>query len=252
MLDLFGDEGLAALRGLARQRTLYAFDYDGTLSPIVARPDDAYASASTIALLERLGRQVPTLLLTGRSADDLRARIAFTPTYLVGNHGAEGLPAELADLDGLAAHRAVVDRWFAHWPRLDDERIIVERKTYSLSIHYRLASDHHAARAAIGRAIGQLDPSPRVIGGKCVFNLLPPGAPDKGQALAALVAFDRCTSAFFIGDDVTDEAAFVDAPPAWVTVRVGRDEQSAARFYIADQDAIDRCLRTLIDAVETS
>jgi trehalose 6-phosphate phosphatase len=85
-----------------------------------------------------------------------------------------------------------------------------------------------------------------VIAGKCVFNLLPDRAPDKGHALQALVEYERCAAAFFIGDDVTDEAAFVDAPPSWVTVRVGESDDSAARFFIADQDSIDRCLETLL------
>ena len=88
-----------------------------------------------------------------------------------------------------------------------------------------------------------------MIGGKCVVNLLPEGAHDKGRALDELVRFDGATAAFFIGDDVTDESGFLDAPASWVTVRVGLSDDSAARFYIADQDAIDRCLALLVDRI---
>jgi trehalose 6-phosphate phosphatase len=255
VIDLFSVEGRAALERLARQKTLYAFDFDGTLAPIVPRPDDARAQPSTVALLKTLGARVPTLLLTGRGIDDLRQRIAFAPTFLVGNHGAEGLPDAISDEDGHAAHRVVVQRWLAQWPaviarQIDDPDIVVETKAYSLSIHYRASRDHDAAIRAISAAIKALDPSPHVIGGKCVFNLLPEGAPDKGHALSALVEYTRCTAAFFIGDDVTDETGFADAPASWVTVRVGHSSASKARYFIDDQSDIDRCLEQLVASVE--
>ena len=256
-VDLFSPAGHDALARLASRPAIYAFDFDGTLAPIVERPDDAGASAATVAALSSLGARVPVALLTGRGVDDLRRRIAFTPRYLVGNHGAEGLPdspdpAASGDAD---EHRTVVRRWLAQWPAAvaatggDDAGVEVEAKSFSLSIHYRRARDHAAACRTIERAMAALDPAPRVIGGKCVFNVLPDGAPDKGQALRALVRHERCDGAFFIGDDVTDEVAFQDAPASWVTVRVGRSDDSAARFYIERQDEIDRCLALLLAVV---
>lgn len=263
LIDLFDAEGRAAVERLAARTALYAFDFDGTLAPIVERPDDAAAAPSTVALLSRLSSMVPVALITGRSVDDLRRRIPFTPRYLVGNHGSEGLPdalhPSLADAvaghGGNDRHRTVVQRWLSQWPaaitaQTDDAGIEVEPKAYSLSIHYRRARDHAAAERAVVTAIGALDPPARVIGGKCVFNVLPEGAPDKGQALHALVQHERCDAAFFIGDDVTDEVAFVGAPPSWVTVRVGDTADSAARYSIARQDDIDRCLALLVDVHE--
>ena len=262
MIDLFGAAGLDALARLARGPALYAFDFDGTLAPIVSQPDQARAGAETVALLRRLGALVPTALVTGRSTDDLRGRIEFTPRYLVGNHGAEGVPASMhlpfAGVDdhaGAAAHRAVVSDWLAQWPEAiapegPEPGILVEPKAYSLSIHYRAASNHAAAHARIAAAVSRLDPLPRVIGGKCVFNLLPAGAPDKGTALLALMRLERGDTAFFIGDDLTDEAAFQVAPPAWVTVRVGESADSAARYFIREQGDIDRCLALLLDGAE--
>ncbi|MEO8936300.1 MAG: trehalose-phosphatase [Burkholderiaceae bacterium] len=259
MIDLFGSDGRAAVERLARQRTLYAFDFDGTLAPIVERPSDARAGDTTVARMTALAVLVPTVLITGRSVADLRQRIDFTPLHLVGNHGAEGVPDPLhrsiADSvgsgSGDAAHREVVRGWLAQWPlavatQRADPGIVIEPKAYSLSIHYRKSDDHDAARRTIASAIARLDPPPRIIGGKCVFNLLPEGAPDKGSALRSLVQFEQCDAAFFIGDDLTDEAAFVDAPSSWVTVRVGAVADSAARYFIADQRDIDRCIDLLV------
>ncbi len=264
MIDLFAAEGREALAQLARRPALYAFDFDGTLAPIVERPEQAAAEARTVELLGRLGALAATALVTGRSVDDLRGRIAFTPRYLVGNHGAEGVPDPLhrsptdavVDHAGNEAHRAVALRWVEQWPdaigRVPLDGIVVEPKSYSLSIHYRGSPDHAAAHTAIMTAIGRLDPAPRVIGGKCVFNLLPEGAPDKGTALLALVRLERCEAAFFVGDDLTDEAAFQVAPASWVTVRVGADRDSAARFFIAGQGDIDRCLERLVANAEAA
>ena len=162
---------------------------------------------------------------------------------------------------GSEAHRAIVRTWRSQWaaalsgadaPARMADGIVVEAKKYSLSIHYRTAPEPAAARVAIEAAIARLDPKPRVIGGKCVYNLLPEGAPDKGRALALLVRHEHCDAAFFIGDDVTDEAAFVDAPPSWVTVKVGADETSAARYFIAQQGDIDRCLGLLLANARTA
>ena len=250
MIELFGSAGRDAIARLGTQRTLYAFDYDGTLSPIVARPEDAGAAPTTVALLTRLGARVPTLLLTGRRRGRPAAVASLSiPTHLVGNHGAEGMPAVLTDGQALAASRDIVTRWLSQWPSDgmpgSDPAIQVEAKAYSLSVHYRAAADHDAARKTIEGVLARLDPQPRLIDGKCVFNVLPASAPDKGQALAALVAFERCTAAFFIGDDVTDECAFENAPESWVTVRIGRSDRSAARYFIEDQRDIDRCPRAV-------
>ena len=265
MIDLFGAEGDAALARLAGVKTLYAFDFDGTLAPIVSRPDDARASDHVVALLSRLATMAPTVLLTGRSVEDLRQRIAFTPLHLVGNHGAEGLPdplhrslaESLTAAGGDGDHRAVVDRWLTQLPGLlaaehVDHTIEIEAKRYSLSVHYRKTPDHGIARRQLEAAFARLMPAPRIIGGKCVYNLLPEGAPDKGQALRALVRFEQCEAAFFIGDDVTDEAAFVGAPESWVTVQVGCEPLSAARYGIARQEDIERCLQRIVMHVEAA
>lgn len=263
MRSLFTPEGMAALQRLARQRTLYGFDFDGTLAPIVARPEDARASALTERKLATLGARVPVAILTGRSVADMRQRIEFTPLHLIGNHGAEGLPSplhhSLADSltasDGTPDHGSVARAWLRQWPSAiaaysDDPGIFVEDKTYSISIHYRLAVDCAAAERAVAAAIATLAPMPRVIGGKRIFNLLPAGAPDKGNALATLVRFEHCDAAFYIGDDETDEAVFHGAPAHWVTVHVGEADDSAARFFIGHEAEIDRCLDLLIAHTE--
>jgi trehalose 6-phosphate phosphatase len=87
----------------------------------------------------------------------------------------------------------------------------------------------------------------RVIGGKLVFNVVSRRAPHKGLAL--LAARDRagCDTAFYIGDDETDEDVFsIEEPGRLVTVRVGMSRRSQARYFIRGQTEIDALLEALI------
>ena len=262
MNDLFSPEGEAALVLLASRSTLYGFDFDGTLSPIVSLPADARIAPALVAHLVALCDLAPVAILTGRSVDDLRLRLGMTPTWLIGNHGAEGLPPAAGETNDNAhndaqMHRAVCASWRERLTTLfleldADAGIFIEDKACSLSVHYRLARDRDAAERMIGKAIATLTPPPRLIGGKCVFNLLPDGAPDKGQALARLMAIEQCDAAFYIGDDETDEAVFYGAQENWLTVRVGASETSAARFFVAHQGEVASCLRRLVKMVAAS
>ncbi len=259
---LFSPEGEAALQALAQVRALYAFDFDGTLAPIVTRPEDAQAPASTQLMLSTLAARVPVAVVTGRCVADIRRLLEFTPLHLVGNHGAEGLPSPLGRSlassvtasGGNADHSAIVRGWLEQWPAAigtdDLPGIAIEDKTYSLSIHYRRTDDPDVARGMIATAIDRLVPPPHRIGGKSVFNLMPEGAPDKGVALVTLVRFEACDAAFYIGDDDTDERAFATAPAHWVTVKVGSPERTAARFFVNDQADVDACLTLLVRCTE--
>jgi hypothetical protein len=89
MQHLFGPDGEAALAAALRQRPLLAFDFDGTLTPIVARAEDARLSAAVSARLKALATQLPLAIVTGRAVADVRDRLGFEPQFLMGSHGAE-------------------------------------------------------------------------------------------------------------------------------------------------------------------
>ena len=73
--------------------------------------------------------------------------------------------------------------------------------------------------------------------GKMVVNVMAPDAPDKADAVHALVARCGAASAIFAGDDVNDEPVFVSAPPDWLTVRIGRDHPATRARYFLDSPA---------------
>ena len=86
--------GHAALEALMCQRALLAFDFDGTLAPIVAHADDARVPDALARRLAVLAAAQPLAIITGRSVADVVGRLGFRPWTVVGNHGAElaGVP----------------------------------------------------------------------------------------------------------------------------------------------------------------
>src|SRR5215831_7843340 len=87
MRHLFQRAGRAALVTTLAGRPLLAFDFDGTIAPMNARPEESRVADAVADLLARLASQRPVAVITGRSVDDVRPRLGFTPQYIVGNHG---------------------------------------------------------------------------------------------------------------------------------------------------------------------
>jgi trehalose 6-phosphate phosphatase len=168
------------------------------------------------------------------------------PQYIVGSHGAEDPLARPPTSYGArldSVRRALV----ARAAQLERAGVTVEDKGFSLALHYRLAKDRHAAAAVIDDALRDLDPSLRTFGGKCVVNVVAADAPDKADAVFALV--DRCGAgaAVFVGDDVNDEVVFERAPQGWLTVRIGRDDpQSKAAFLLEGHAEVATLLQEML------
>lgn len=229
------------LAAFAHDRTLVAFDFDGTLAPIDARPADATMRPSTVKLLSVVARRYPCVIVTGRSLRDVTVRLHGAPVEIVGNHGAEP-QAKGVDVRRIIARtrRAlvpIVKRWSGAW---------LEDKIYSLSVHYRDAEETPTGVAAV-KALARRLPGMRVVPGKLVLNLVARGAPDKGVAVEAARRRHDCRRVIFVGDDYTDESVFREARPSRLLgVRVGETERSRAGFCLRRQDEIDRFLAALV------
>lgn len=249
---LLDAEGRGALAGLMKRRPLLGFDFDGTLAPIVMQPDEARLPEATARLLERLAARVPVAVVSGRQVLDVRHRLGFKPTHIVGNHGAED------ELDGpdprvvmtLGAFR---ERMLKMEPQLNQAGATIEDKGASIAIHYRMAKDPVAARDAIAVLVADLPAGIVTEPGKRVVNVLVEGAPDKGDAMTRLTARYGADAGFYIGDDTNDEPAFERAGPDWVTVRVGpRLDHSHARYYLNEQAEVDEVLRLMLAQLDVT
>lgn len=242
--------GRDMLARFVARKPLFTFDIDGTLAPIVARPETARIPDALQDALRGLCEVAPVAVLTGRGSDDARRMLAFEPRYVLGNHGMEGLP-------GWEARTRAMAKVSMAWrdaiasstdPALAEAGIVLEDKRYSLSLHYRHAPDHELAERVIRRLIASLAPPPKVIPGKCVVNVLPPGAPTKGDSLRELL-LEHVPSgcAVYAGDDDTDEHVF-DLPADLVLgVRVGLREDSGAALYVDDPAEMLLLTRFLVE-----
>src|SRR5436305_15193115 len=107
MRHLFTSEGEKALEAVMKLDPVLAFDFDGTLAPIVDRPDDAQVPAAVTLALAALALDLPVAIITGRSIADVRPRLGFAPRFVIGNHGGEDpdLPARPRDGSALDALR---------------------------------------------------------------------------------------------------------------------------------------------------
>jgi trehalose 6-phosphate phosphatase len=217
MRHLFSRRGDAALANAMRRRPLLTFDFDGTLAPIVARPDDARVPGAVAALLAGLGARLPVAIVTGRAVADVRGRLGFVPQFIVGNHGAED---DAGAIDPQALTRALDplrELLLAHAASLDAAGVRVEDKGL-----------------LIRQLTSMLPATLHVFAGKMVVNATASHAPDKAEAVRRLQARSGASFVFFVGDDVNDEPVFAAARRQWLTVRVGRDDRTSQARYFLD------------------
>lgn len=201
-----GRAGLAALRDDPGS-ALVALDYDGTLAPIVARPDDAVPAPGAVAALHRLAARVGTLaLVTGRPADrvvELAGLRDVAGLLVLGQYGTQRWDGELTGdpvAPGVAELRRAVPAVLGA-ARLED-------KGLSLVVHVRGLPDPHGELTRLEPLLRGLAEPYRleVHPGRLVLEVRPPGA-DKRTALLSLCE-PPPSAVLFAGDDVGDLPAF--------------------------------------------
>jgi trehalose 6-phosphate phosphatase len=252
MKNLLAKGNADVLFRLARARCLLAFDFDGTLAPIVEKPDEARMRDETAALLATLCTLYPCAVISGRSKADVISKLGNASTkYVIGNHGLEPGP-NLVEYEH--EMRTVLQ---ALVPPLSlVPGIQLEDKRYSLAIHYRHAARKHETCLLIERVVESMNLPVRIVLGKEVVNVMPAGAPNKGNALEQLSDIEGSDATLYIGDDVTDEDVFrLSSPQQFhardlLTVRVGQSPLSAAQYFLGNQREIDRLLAMLISLRE--
>jgi trehalose 6-phosphate phosphatase len=172
-------------------------DVDGTLAPIVPRPEDARVPEETRAELRRLaGRYALVACISGRPSEEARRIVGVETLTYVGEHGLELEP----EAERWASLLAVfADR--AEWP--------AERKRLTLSFHWRMSQDERAAISTLERVAEQARDEglvPRW--GRKVLEVRPPIDAHKGTAVAHLLGARDLRRALYAGDDTTDLDAF--------------------------------------------
>jgi trehalose 6-phosphate phosphatase len=234
----------ASLTRLAEEaaRAAILLDVDGTLAPIVARPEDARVPAATRAVLRGLvSRYGLVACVSGRPGDEARRIVGVDGIRYVGEHGLELAPEAEAWAARLRTFAAS-----APWPA-------EARKRLTLSFHYRTAANEEAARALLEEvAVRAVADGLRPRWGRKVLEVRPPLDADKGTAVRQLLAESRLRRALYAGDDATDLDAFraLDGLEVAVRVAVSSDEAppdlaQAADLVLATPEALAELLAQL-------
>jgi trehalose 6-phosphate phosphatase len=237
----------------APQAAAVLLDVDGTLAPIVGRPEDAGVPAETLALLARVAERYGlTGCVSGRRAADAARLVPVPGLVFAGNHGLE-------ILDGDAVETAPeVDPYLPALRRL--VRVLtplaagvggfLEDKGATLSVHYRRSPDPAAARQALERdAVAAIrDAGLEARFGRMVLEARPPVAVDKGSAVRRLLRGRRVACSLYAGDDRTDLDAFrvVDVAVAVRSAEAPPELEDAATFAVDGTDGVRELLRALV------
>jgi alpha,alpha-trehalase len=246
------DEVCRRLRG--RQLVVF-LDYDGTLTPIVARPELATLSDGMRAAVAELASHCPVAIVSGRDRPEVERLVRLHNLVYAGSHGFDiagpgGLSLEheagracLADLD---AAEARLERELDGVPGVQ-----VERKRFAVAVHYRnVAGKNVAAVEKVVERTGKAHPKLARRGGKKVFELRPDTDWDKGKAVRWLLRamnLDRAdVLPVYLGDDETDEDAFLALTEGGLGIFVG-DPPGATRavYALRDPEEVRRFLGEL-------
>lgn len=247
-------------RLLHGRRAALFLDYDGTLTPIVATPEEAVLGAPMRALLEKLATRCPVAIISGRDLRDVRALVGLPRLSYAGSHGFEisGPEGEPIEHQQGAEHLAALEQAEADLRRRLQTipRARLERKRFSLAVHYRaVAPDAVGAVAAAVEEVARRRPELRVTSGKMVHDLGPAIDWHKGKAVLWLLRALRLEAErllpIYLGDDMTDEAAFQALRGRGLGIAVmERPRPTAASYTLRDPGEVGEFLALLLALLE--
>lgn len=233
-------------------------DYDGTLTPIVDRPEAAVLAPAMRATLARLASLTTLAVVSGRDVATLRNFVGIDGIAYAGDHGFDIRRPDGSEIENEAA-LPFLERFDALEAEIRDrlghvDGMIVERKRFSVAVHYRLvaAEDREAVHDLLDEIVRR-EASLRVTPGKMVIELQPDIAWDKGRAVTRLMAAldgEGSGVPLYIGDDITDEDAFRALRGRGIGILVGTPARASwARYRLADPDEVRLFLERLADRI---
>lgn len=247
---------------LEDQNLAIFLDYDGTLTPIVSRPEDAKMSGEMRDIVHNLSEAGTLAVISGRDRKDVEHLVGLPDLVYAGSHGFDISGPQDMQMDNETGEEFL--------PALDEaEEILdnrlagvsgaqIERKRYSIAVHYRNVTDDDIERVRqIAENVAAKFDDLKTSGGKKIIEAQPAVDWDKGKALLWLMdALDlnvRETCPIYIGDDLTDENAFETLAGWGVGILVGRHgDDTYAKYHLKDVEEVKQFLRELTELIRES
>jgi alpha,alpha-trehalase len=232
-------------------RLVLLLDYDGTVTPIVEKPELAQLSEEMREVIRELSLRNTVCIISGRSLADLKGLVGLDTIIYSGNHGMElyGLDSE-PPIDTAPIKPLIHQIYEECRTNLEDiPGVVVEDKGISASVHYRLVPQDKVSTLK-GRVVAILEPYLNEIKlgyGKKVIEIRPRIEWGKGKVVIHIL--DRVpnkTLPIYIGDDLTDEDAFEALANKGITILVSASERdSKAQYFLKNVEDVKRFLAIL-------
>ncbi len=247
---------------LAGRRPAVFLDYDGTLTPIVDRPEDALISESMRKAVRGLAERCPVCVVSGRDRRVVQELMGVDDLIVAGSHGFDiwspaGGEIQREEGAGFADLLEEVNKRL-HREMDSIEGALIEPKKTSVAAHYRLVSEEERPRIkGIVDAVLEEHPDElKVTPGKMVYEIQPKIDWNKGKAVLYLLdalGLDRDDAVpMYLGDDITDEDAFEALADRGLGIFVGRADDpevvgrtTAADYVLHTVQEVEKFLDTL-------
>jgi len=255
MRHLFEDWEYIQAR-IQRAKNLFLFlDYDGTLTPIVSRPEQALCSSEVRRHLERL-RDLPGVrlaVISGRSLEDVREKVGVSGIIYVGNHGLEienpGRRRPRILSSGREGELKRITQNLRHFLK-EIPGILFEEKGPILAVHYRNVPQELCTRVPhiLEGELQRWGDHWKIISGNMVLEIRPRTDSNKGEAVREILKAFPSSGLLpvYLGDDQTDEDAFRAVKGQGISVYVGPAKLSSRADYSLQtpeevQEFLSRC-----------
>jgi trehalose 6-phosphate phosphatase len=256
------DEGDELATRLAGKRLAVFLDYDGTLTPIVDRPEDALISDSMREAVRGLAARCTVCVVSGRDRPVVQQLLGIDDLVVAGSHGFDIWSPDAGTIERLEGARfddllrRVTARLREALGSVDGA--LIEPKRSSVAVHYRLVAEPERPRIAalVDDLLAEHPDELKVTPGKMVYEIQPKIDWDKGKAvlylLEALGLDDEDVIPLYVGDDITDEHAFEALGSRGVGILVGNADDperggshTAAGYTLPSTQAVERFLHQL-------
>lgn len=245
---------------IGRRKPLLILDYDGTLSPIVPNPDDAILPEATQQSLIKLAAIIPVAVISGRDRKDVETKVALDQLIYAGSHGLDMAGPEGLDIPEKVEKGTLQSLQTAAGNLQEKLRAVegcmVESKKYAIAVHFRNVAEEEVEQvkeAVLEELAKHADLKKGT--GKKILELKPAIDWHKGKAtlwlFEALKLNREGAIPIFVGDDITDEDAFVSIHNEGIGILVGsHGEQTAATYSLQDTDEVQLFLERLYDVLQ--
>jgi len=243
------------------ERLVLVFDYDGTLTPLVAHPSLAHLDPALRDVLARLAAtpRVMVGVVSGRGLDDLIGMVGLDGLCY---GGSTGLELELAG-ERLIPAEALESRALLDALRVASETCLaaypgawVEHKPFGFTVHYRQLAPNQIdpLRAEIADLLEPHAAGLHVLDGPLAIEVVPAIERDKGTALRAIVATSsEPATVLYAGDAANDALALAAAAElGGVALGIGPEPPAEAAYRLPDPAALTELLAALSEILTTA